>query len=259
MGRNKGYDRYKRPAPAWVRGLYLMAGAACVAYYFVIGFASRFGLSMSGLWLALGGLFLAAGLLSALRLPRWLRRGWRALLCLGLACLVALLGLVASGMFARAPAGLDALIVLGARVDPDGPSPALTRRLNAVMALLDDHPDAVIIASGGQGPDEPMTEARCIRDELVKRGVDPDRIRMEERSTATAENLAFSRALLPSPDAAVGIVTNNYHVFRATRLARKAGLTHAWGIAAKYTGWTLFHYMVREAICIPVELLRGNL
>ena len=86
MGRKKGYDRFNRPAPAWLRGVYFSAGAACVAYYFVIGFASRFGLSMSLLWPALGGLFIAVGLLSALRLPRWLRLGWRALLCLGLCC-----------------------------------------------------------------------------------------------------------------------------------------------------------------------------
>ncbi len=249
----------RRPAPKWLQGLYLIAGAACVVYYFVIGFASRFGLSMSLLWPALGAVFIAAGLLSARPLPRGLRALWRSLLALGLVAVLALECLVVSGMFARAPAGLDALIVLGARVDPDGPSPALRRRLNAVMAILDDHPDAVIIASGGQGPDEPMTEARCIRDELVKRGVDPDRIRMEERSTNTAENLAFSRALLPGEDARVGIITNNYHVWRATRLARKAGYAHAWGIAAKYTGWTLMHYMVREALCIPADALRGNL
>ena len=249
----------RRQVPAGPRALYLLAGAASVLYYFVIGHASRFGLSMSLLWPALGGAFLAAALLSGLRLPRWLRLAWRGLLCLGLACLVGLECLVVSGMFSAAPAGMDALIVLGARVDPDGPSPALRRRLNAVMAVLPDHPDAVIIASGGQGPDEPMSEAACIREELIARGVDPGRVRVEDRSTTTAENLAFSKALLPSPDARVGIVTNNYHVWRAIRLARNAGYGNVWGIAAKYTGWTLFHYMVREAACIPVEWLRGNL
>ena len=242
-----------------LRAFYLLAGAACILYYFAIGLASRFGLNMSALWPALGAAFLGAAALCARPLPRWLRLGWRGLLCLGFAVLLGLECLVMSGMFARAPAGLDALIVLGARVDPDGPSPALRRRLNAVMAVLDEHPGAVIIASGGQGPDEPMSEARCIREELVRRGVNPARIRLEEASTTTAENLAFSRALLPAPDARVGIVTNNYHVWRAVHLARRQGYPRVWGIAAKYTGWTLPHYMIREAICIPVEWLRGNL
>jgi hypothetical protein len=43
------------------------------------------------------------------------------------------------------------------------------------------------------------------------------------------------------------------------RLARKAGFTNAHGIAAEYTGPTLFHFMIREAISITVSFLRGNL
>ena len=241
-----------------LRGLYFAAGAACVAYYVLIGVYSRFGLSLSGLWPALGAAFLAAGALAD-RAPRGLRLAWRALLCLGLAALIALEIPVISGMGARAPAGMDYLIVLGARVDPDGPSPALTRRLNAVMAVLDDHPNAVIIASGGQGRDEPMSEAQCIREELIKRGVDTNRIITEDQSTSTIENIRFSMALMDDPHAQTGLITNNYHVYRATRIARKAGLINVHGIAAMYTGHTKFHYMIREAICIVVDYLRGNL
>ena len=127
------------------------------------------------------------------------------------------------------------------------------------MDCLDEHPDAVIIASGGQGKGEPISEAQSIRDELVARGVDPGRIRLEDRSTSTQENMAFSKALIDSPDAAVGIVTNNYHIWRSMRLARRAGLTDAHGIAAEYTGPTLFHYMIREAVSITVSFLHGYL
>lgn len=242
-----------------LRILYFIAGAACLAYYVALGLASRFGLNLSGLWPALGAALIAAGLLSARPLPRWLRVGWRALLAAALAALIALEIPVISGMRATAPAGLDYLIVLGARVERGGPSPALRRRLNAVMAVLDDHPDAVIIASGGQGADEPTSEAQCIRDELVARGVDASRILMEDKSTTTAENLAFSAALIGDKRARVGIVTNNYHVWRAVRTARRAGLENACGIAAEYTGTTLLHYMVREAVCIAVDGLLGHL
>ena len=243
-----------------LKPLYLIVGAACVGYYFLLWHVSRLGLSMSLMWPALGFVFIICGCLCSSRaIPRRLHIAWRCGLCVALACVVALECLVISGLHARAPAGMDYLIVLGARVDPDGPSPALNRRLNAVMACIDDHPDAIIIASGGQGSDEPMSEAQCINDELVKRGVDEGRIVMEDRSTATTENIRYSMALMDSPDAEVGIITNNYHVYRATRLARKAGLTHAHGIAAMYTGHTKFHYMIREAICIVVDFLRGNL
>lgn len=150
-------------------------------------------------------------------------------------------------------------MVLGASVYADGPSPALTRRVNAVTGCLDRHPDAVIIASGGQGPNEPVSEAQCIRDELVKRGVDPGRIVLEDKSTDTRENMINSRALIDRADAAVGIVTNNFHIWRSMRLARRAGLTNAHGIAAEYTGPTLLHFMVRETISIAVHFLRGRL
>lgn len=239
--------------------IYLLAGAACVAYYFIIGFYSRFGLSIQWIWLVAGAALIAAGLLTRAPVPRWLRCAWRVALVAGLALLAGLEGLVISGMNATAPPGMDYLVVLGASVYADGPSPALTRRINAVMDCLDEHPDAIIIASGGQGKSEPVSEARCIRDELVRRGVDPNRIVMEDQSTDTRENMVYSRALIDRPDAAVAIVTNNYHIWRSLRLARQAGLTNVHGIAAEYTGPTLIHFMVREAISIAVHFLQGNL
>ena len=239
--------------------VYLLAGVACIAYYLLIGFYSRFGLSIQWIWLVAGAALIAAGLLTHAPLPRWLRYAWRTALVAGLLLLAGLMGLVISGMNASAPPGMDYLVVLGASVYADGPSPALTRRVNAVTACLDRHPDAVIIASGGQGPNEPVSEAQCIRDELVKRGVDPGRIVLEDKSTDTRENMINSRALIDRADAAVGIVTNNFHIWRSMRMARRAGLTNAHGIAAEYTGPTLLHFMVRETISIAVHFLRGRL
>ncbi len=239
--------------------IYLAAGAACFIFYVVIGLYSRFGLSLGWIWPALGVALIAAGLLTRAHLPQWLRWTWRALLCAGLALVIGLEALVISGMNAAAPPGMDYLVVLGASVYQDGPSPALTRRINAVMACLDDHPNAVIIASGGQGRREPVSEAQCIRDELVKRGVDPGRIVLEDRSTDTLENLVNSRAIIGDDDARIGIVTNNYHIWRSLRLARKAGLNNVYGIAAEYTGPTLFHFMIREAVSITIWFLKGRL
>ena len=239
---------------------YLVCGVAAIAYYFVLWRASRLGLSMSAMWPAIGAVLIACGLLcGSSAVPRWLRVAWRVALCLGIAFILALECLVISEMRATAPAGMDYLIVLGARVDPDGPSPALNRRLNCVMSILDQHPNATIIATGGQGSDEPMTEAQCIRDELVARGVEPERIVMEDQSASTAENLSNALRLMDSPAASAGIITNNYHVWRATHIARKAGFQNAHGIAAIYTGYTKFHYMIREALGITVDFLRGNL
>lgn len=237
---------------------YIFAGIVCIAYYFVLGLASRFGLSMSWMWPVIGAVLIGAGILCDREISERIRWGWRGLLIAGLIAVTALEGLVVSGMTQQAHANMDYLIILGARVDPDGPSPALVRRLNAAVEYLEDSPDTIIIASGGQGSDEPMSEGQCIRDELVKRGIESDRILVEDKSTDTAENIAFSMALMEDASASVGVITNNFHVYRAEKLARGAGLENARGIAAVYTGYTLFHYMIRESICITVDFLRGN-
>ena len=244
----------------FLRAFYLTIGIACIGYFFVLGYSARFGLSLSWMWLGGGAVLIVAGLLCGSRhVPRWLRYGWRGLLCAGLVLLLVLESFVLSGMVQTAPAGLDYLIVLGARVNEDGPSPALHKRLNAAAAYLEANPQTIVIASGGQGSDEPMSEAQCIFEELVRRGVAADRILLEDQSAATVENIAFSKELISNMDASVGIVTNNYHVWRAMHIAQGAGLTHVYGISAEYTGNTLFHYMVREAVCIAVDFLRGNL
>lgn len=244
--------------PKFLKTSYVTAGILCIIYYFLMGIASRFGQSLSLLWPFAGSAFIAAGILCTKPLPRFIRLGWRICLLAGMAWLMIMLGFVLSGMFRTAPANMDYLIVLGARVEQNGPSPALTRRINAAMEYLEDSPDTIIIASGGQGSDEPMSEALCIRNELIRRGISPDRILLEDQSTDTYDNIAFSKQLIENPAASTGILTNNFHVYRAEKLARSSGLENACGIAARYTGWTLFHYMVREAVCITVELLRGN-
>ena len=79
----------------------------------------------------------------------------------------------------------DYMVVLGSRVRQDGPSLTLQSRIRAAYQYLSQHPDVICIVSGGQGSDEPMSEAQAMFDELTKMGIDPERIRMEDRSTST--------------------------------------------------------------------------
>lgn len=240
--------------------LYALLAAACAGYYLLIGYSARFGLSMSTVWLGLTAAFAIAAALNAWRkTPKWVNIAIRELFAVGLTALIVLEGLVFTGMHARPAENIEYLIILGARVEQDGPSPALQRRLNAALEYLADHPEVKIVASGGQGADEPTSEAECIRDALVQAGIAPERILIEDQSTTTAENLRNSLNLIGDSEAPVAIVTNNFHVWRAVHLAEKAGFRNVSGLAAKYTGHTLFHYMTREAICIVAEFALGNL
>ena len=87
---------------------------------------------------------------------------------------------------------------------------------------LEENEATLVVVSGGKGSNEPVSEAQGMFDYLVAKGIAPERIVMEDKSTNTKENLEFSQKLIPEA-ASVGIVTNNFHVYRGTRLAVKQG------------------------------------
>lgn len=113
--------------------------------------------------------------------------------------------------------------------------------------------------TGGQGANEPFTEAEGMRDYLVNIGIDESRIILEPRALNTQQNIAYSKALMDSPEASVGIVTNNFHVFRGVGLAKKQGLTDTCGIAAPSNPLYLPNNVLREYFGITKDFLAGNL
>lgn len=242
--------------------VYGLTGLGCLGYWLLIGKTARFGLDMHWIWLAVGGVLSVVGWVSRWNgWPGWLRIGWRALMCAGLALVIGVECCVVSGMNAEPPEGLDYLMILGARVEADGsPSKALKRRIDAAAEYLLVNPDTIAVATGGMGTDEVMAEAECIRNGLVERGIDADRILVENQSATTAQNMAFSMQLMDcDPETTVGIVSNNYHIFRALKLAQRAGFENVYGLAADYTGYTLLHFMMREGACLIEDWRRGNL
>ena len=98
-----------------------------------------------------------------------------------------------------------------------------------------------------------------MRRALLSSGVAPERLIMEDQSTSTAENLRFSLALLPEEGQRVGIVTNNFHVYRALQLAQHLSGHEFYGQATQFSLWMLPHYLVRECAAVIAETLRGNL
>ncbi len=113
------------------------------------------------------------------------------------------------------------VVVLGCQVLNGQPSMLLSERINTAYEYLSAHPESPCIVSGGQGPDEIMSEAKCMYDELIRMGISPDRLYMEDRSTTTRENLAFSKEIMEREDLGdtVVLVTNSWHEFRAQLIA----------------------------------------
>lgn len=165
---------------------------------------------------------------------------------------------------ARGDAGktVECIIVLGAGVRGSEPSLILQSRIDAACQYLIDHPKVICVASGGQGPDEDLSEAQCIRDHLVAAGIGEDRILLEDRSTSTWENFRFSMAVLEekygSVPKTVGVLSSEFHLFRASIFARKCGITPV-GIPAKTPWLTLqLNYFLREAAGIWHYIILGG-
>lgn len=147
--------------------------------------------------------------------------------------------------------GRKYLIVLGAAVHGDTPSLALTHRLEGALAYLQAYPGSTAIVSGGKGEGEDISEADCMRDWLIARGIPADCIITETQSTSTAENLknSFSiiRSLGDDPDGNVAILSSSYHLYRAKSMARLLGVS-AVGVAGSpgFPVYTL-NCFIREA------------
>ena len=146
---------------------------------------------------------------------------------------------------------LDYIVILGCGIRADGtPCPLLAGRVDRAVAYAreleaTEGKQAVFVPSGGQGPDEPVSEAQSMRDYLVSvHGIDPGRIVCEDRSTTTRENMAFSRKVIErhagrdAGEIAVGFSTTNYHVFRGYVCAHQAGMdVEGMGSRTKYYFW----------------------
>lgn len=167
--------------------------------------------------------------------------------------------LIATTAAAAPPAGVDTLVVLGAGLRPDGyPSETLCFRLDAALAYLDENPETTCIVSGGQGFGEVKAEADAMAEYLEAHGLDEARITREDRSSTTAENVRNSSELL-ARDASVAIVTNDFHLYRALRIAHKNGLPGAHGLAAPTNPLYLPQATLRECAAIVKDALVGNL
>ena len=155
------------------------------------------------------------------RKPLWLK----VLLGLVLAGTVtfgALFGAVLCGSHDHIRGDPQVMVILGCQVKPWGPSVLLQDRLDKALDYLEDHPDLTIVVSGGQGPDEPVSEAQCMYDYLTEHGVDEAQILLEDQSHNTVENLRYTMDLLAEAGcdttADMVVVSNGFHLTRVRML-----------------------------------------
>jgi len=184
---------------------------------------------------------------------------FQGLVIVGVIALVTLCGMIATEFTAGGNQNLDYIIVLGAQVRKEGPSVALRYRLDAAVDYLNKNPDTMCIVSGGQGANEPFSEAEGMAEYLVENGIEKNRILLEDKSTNTVENIQYSKELMEVSYSSVGIVTNNFHMFRAVRIARAQGLKGVCGIAADSSVLYLPNNALRECCGILKDWIMKNI
>ena len=166
------------------------------------------------------------------------------------------------GVKSQPATSCDYLILLGAGVDGDTPSPILQDRIETAYTYLSNHPDTICIATGGKGDDENLSEAQCIFNHLTAMGIAADRIWMEDQATSTVENFQYSIQLLKDrtggiPDS-VGVLSNEFHLFRASLMAKRQGLRPICVAAPTSSMSTRIGYTLREIFVLWNYLITGG-
>lgn len=249
-----------------VLALYMLSAAALV----VIGIMALVWRARTGLMaLLLGVAMLVLFAISRLfkkPFPRLYRVGTSAVSILLVAALAvcAVASVQIMSRYADDDAPDDAvMIVLGcglSSVDNTSPSLVMNRRLDAAEEYLRENPGTVCILSGGQGPDEKVSEAKAMYDSLVRRGIDESRLYKEERSTSTQENIEFSKELILQNGLADDedninaiIVTDGFHQYRAHNIG-KANMLNCFTVASKAPFGLVCIYWIREIPGIVLQV-----
>lgn len=158
----------------------------------------------------------------------------------------------------KPPAENATVVVLGAQVKSWGPSAILYGRISGAKSYLENNSEAKAVLSGGQGDDEPMSEAQCMYDYLTNFGIASERLYMEDKSTNTTENIHFSLQVIEENDlnTEIAIATDSYHQLRAHIIARQQGVKGDVGAINSDTSFVYIPtFAVREWFALPYQVL----
>ena len=230
---------------------YIALGLLSLVYYcFLVWYTRRVNSTFSWFWLLLGVWNVIVAVLVDI-FPDW---GDYTILAIQLCVLLVYVlveTLIFCAMVALPHKNLDYIIVLGAQIRGTTISGTLKRRLDRALAYMEKNEETVCIVTGGQGKGEAVSEAKAMADYLIGCGIDEERVLLENQSTSTYENLMNTYDLLEISDSErVGIVTNNFHMYRATKYAKWIGYKKVYSIVASCDVVLFLNYMTREFFAV---------
>lgn len=189
---------------------------------------------------------------------KWIKRTLFIIVGLGVTYAGLLFFLILSGTKEQPTSEPDTVLILGAQVkgttkENAYPSTVLKERLDTAIVYLKKHPDAMVIVCGGQGSDEPDSEANVMAGYLINNGIPNASILREDTSTRTKENL--QNALKKQALGNTVIVTSDFHMYRSKLLAKRLGMANVSGLPAVSKSSATFKTYVREVIALGYGLI----
>ncbi len=183
---------------------------------------------------------------TVLRLLRLLWRAVMLLLC-GVICF-----LVIMGNTDTATGDEKTAIVLGTYINGTIPGELLTERLDSAVKFTNENADVPLVLSGGQADVSKPAEAEVMARYLIDKGIDPEKLMIENRSKNTYENFIFSRELIEQNGYTVNqptvIITNSFHSYRARCYAERAGFTDINILPVRSQWQNIPTWYLREAV-----------
>ncbi|WP_461206984.1 YdcF family protein [Clostridium sp. DL1XJH146] len=213
----------------FISKLCIVIGIISLVYYIAINW-----MSFAKIWLVLGIVLIAIGILRIFGVEliifqnRNIKILFTTVVTIVLASFLIFEGIIIHEGRQKEMSESDYVIVLGAGLRGNIILASLQYRLEKCVEYVEEYPNTTIIVSGGQGPDELVSEAAAMKEFLVNNGVDEEKIIMEDKSTSTMENLQFSKEKIiedgGSTDSTISLITNGFHMYRAKFLAKRVGL-----------------------------------
>lgn len=180
----------------------------------------------------------------------------KVLLCIGIICFLGIEAVIISYPKHNEKKD-DYILVLGAGLrDGTIPTATLRGRLDAAIECLKENNSSYIVLSGGQGDDEDLPESHAMSKYLQEKGVDKDRIILEDESRDTNQNFKYSKEKIKEhshkslDQISVKIVTTDFHAFRSSILAKKNGYINFDNYSSPTIGYLIPITYTREAFAI---------
>lgn len=274
-------------------GILVGFGTLSIAYFIMYAVMVDLNNVFTFFWLLLGAVLLVVGFLvfrlyhKGQTLPKWFLVTAGSVCGIGILLFAFVLGSIIREAHSQPKQGADYMIILGARVKGDRISPLLRYRLDKALDYLSENRDTMVVVSGGKGSGENLSEAEAMQDYLVEHGIAAERILMEDASANTDQNIRNSIQLIrkqemmnqaskPEKKKHLVLVSNGFHLFRATRILGKqlremdgqaetqdvdSGLEDAVieGLGARTKWYVVPNSYVREVFAVVKYKLSGQI